>query len=246
MTQHLTIGAAELKRLTVPVLPCASTDRYVSPILASVHIQRRGDWLVATTTDRYRCAVHRVPTEATEEFEVLLPTGVLKSILTLFGPTARSKPQLSLTVEDGVLVVDLAGQLHDGPFTSATVSYPLPSGQFPIDGVRGIVAKAVAMKPVATDRRMNWNLLADFKAADRGDGLTIRGGNADRPMLVTDNENFVAVIMPRIIKTWVGGERVAQAVVEAVELSGWADVLATPPAEPETPPSAVVVELGSK
>ena len=167
-TETLTIDARTFNALVNPVIPFASAD-VTFPLLASLRIDRRGDWLVAAATDRYRLAMKRVPLfadalegEAPDTFTAVVRAADLRRIQKLWRPTRTENPMLILEVEHRELegdrlVVRSAGTMVD--FDEARVAFVLPDGPYPpIDRLLVDALKS----PTVADRavRLNPRLLA--------------------------------------------------------------------------------------
>lgn len=225
-SNSLTISVRNLKALVEPVTPCAGADDML-PVLNCVQIKTNGEWLVASATDRFRLAAHRQRGEWPAGWQALIPVRTLRGIFATFKAGRGSDPELTLTiVDDHNLKVEMTGGLNDGLFSEASITYPLLSGEFPNLGQ--ILSKAIAAESVAGDRRFNWKFLSGFSAADpHGQGLIMHGGDPSAPMLVTDGEDFVGILMPRRLVASEDG-------ATSLDLSSWTDILGDPVA-PKAP-----------
>lgn len=221
----LTIGAAEFRSLLNPVLPMASKDEMI-PSICAVLIESDGKWLYATATDRFRVGIKRIAKRATDddpttewpEFRALLPNRAIKSLLTMFKPTRGSSPAtITLTVEDDKLTAEAVG-LFD-MFDSGRFVHHLATGEFP--KLRNLVREALATP--ADDRAstvgINPDLMADFKACGAKTLRVVLGAPA-KPLVVTDDEGFLGLLMPRRL------------LADAPEFEDWSDYIAPRP-EPE-------------
>lgn len=194
----LTIEVATLKRLVDPVLPAASTDDMI-PVLNAVKIETRGEWLTALATDRYSAAMAREKAPASNtwpEWSAVVPTTALRSLFTTFKGGRRGiSPMVRLTIKGDELLVESDDVLLD--MSSATIRYALETGQYP--NVAEFLHKAIDSK--ATDRQATVaydpakanRLLSKVKQIV----VQINGESLSDPILFTDNENYVGLLMGR-------------------------------------------------
>lgn len=222
---ELTIGVRDLKRLVSPVIPCAGTDDML-PILTAVRIESRGTHLVAMATDRFRLAIQRVaaPADTTwPVFEATIPARALKSIFATFKPSFRdADPQLVLKVSGDSLAVDADGPL-DG-MVSAAVSYRLLDGEFP--KVRRMLRDALNAEGGSVCG-FNPRLIGGVLPTTQGSvAMKIGAGHRD-PLVFTDGEDFIAILMPR---TLIGQEAGQPATFPS--MADWTALLADAPEQP--------------
>jgi len=204
----LTIDAKEFRALVSPVLPMACKDDMM-PAICAVLIEADGKWLSATTTDRFRAGIKRIEKHATDddpttewpEFRALVPMRAIKSLLAMFKPS-RGAPSATITLtiesdESGVerLTAEAVGlfDLFDsGRFTHTLID---PAG-FP--GIRKPFREALETPDDARSSTVGINpsFMADFKAAG-GDTLRVVLGGPAKPLVVTDDEGFIGLLMPR-------------------------------------------------
>lgn len=194
----LNITARQFKALVSPVLPCAGTEVGM-PTLNSIRIEVRGGWLVAMATDRFRLAVHRMvcPSDCDTDWAGTVPLSAVKGIISTFAPKRGMDADLRLVIDGGNLLASAAGALVGG-FFDASFKWPLESGEFP--KVDKLLAKSIADAESQPTTKVRADFLADFRAADterQGLFVKITGSNDRSPMLVTDGEDFIAIVMPR-------------------------------------------------
>lgn len=211
----LSITARQFKALVSPVLPHASRDRMM-PVLNTVRIETRGRWLLAIATDRFRVGLNRQerPEGAPDDWSATIPLAAVKGIISTFAPLRGLDADLSLTIDGGNLAATAEGALIGG-FFDASFKWPLETGEFPKVGSLVIRALQDAEGGATTKLRMEY--VAAFRHADvHGSGLWMRHTTSDPdrgPVLVTDGENFVGMVVPRR-----GGS-------EFPDLSGWVETL---------------------
>jgi len=206
----ITLTARQFNDLMASVLPFAGTDNML-PVLTAVHVKAHGKWLVATTTDRFRLAKRRMvkpPTDGDDatdwsEFEALIPTSAVRSIMATFKPSRGNDADLTLTIEGERLVVTSGSALFD-TFDTARISYALRDGEFP--KTDSIFTKALATTERGGEAAFNPKFLADFKVPGVPALRLMLGATVADPMLVTDDADFLAVLMARRI----GGDRPAE------------------------------------
>jgi DNA polymerase III sliding clamp (beta) subunit (PCNA family) len=216
----LNLTARELAAVVAPVLPMAGRDGDL-PVINAVLIETDGKWLVAMSTDRFRIGIKRIekrPTDddpATEwpEFRALIPLRSVRSLLSMFKPTRSMNPELSLTVEGDNLIAEGAGGFD--LFDASRFTYALQPGQFP--DLRALVRNASeGVDERAHEAGINPIFMADFKACGNA-VLRIAFGAPGRPIVLTDDEGFIGLLMPRKL---VSGEA-----------EDWSDFLAEKPVE---------------
>lgn len=228
--ETLTITASEFRSLVEPVLPLAGRDDML-PVLTAVHIQAEGKWLTASATDRFRAGIKRIEKRASDEdpttewpaFSALVPARAIKSLLTMYRPRRGSlDPTLTLTVEDDCLTAEATGLFT--MFDAGRFVYRLQDGEFP--KFRKLIKEAL---DTPEDKRageigLNPKFLADFKTS--GPVMRYRLGPVGKPVLVSDDEGFIGILMPR---------KLLNVGPDAHRAEDWSDTLAAPEetAEPE-------------
>lgn len=212
----LSITARRFKELVAPVLSSAGTDSML-PVLNTVRIETRGQWLVAIATDRFRVAVNRTqrPEGSPDDWAATIPLKAIKGIVATFAPRKGMDADLSLTIDGGNLAVSAEGAMVGG-FFDASFRWALEDGEFP--GVMSLISKALAAETTRQSTKVRMNFLAAFGGADvHGQGLWVKTAgtepNTDRnPVVVTDGENFIGLVMPH------------RGAAEFPALTDWADV----------------------
>ncbi|MGH3997641.1 MAG: hypothetical protein ACRDTJ_09290, partial [Pseudonocardiaceae bacterium] len=199
---NFTISAAEFRALVAPVLPLACKDDMM-PTLCAVLIEGDGKWLSATATDRFRMGIKRIAKRATDddpatewpEFRALVPLRSIKSLLTTFKTLRGSLPaQITFTIEDGKLTAEAAGAFD--LFDSARFVHYLQDGEYP--KVRSLVQQTldIAVEDRVSAIHLDPFFLADWKAIGTKN-LRFLMGKANGAILVTDDEGFIGLQMPR-------------------------------------------------
>jgi DNA polymerase III sliding clamp (beta) subunit (PCNA family) len=227
---ELTIGARSLRSLVDPVLPCAAADDML-PVLCTVRIESRGQYLVAIATDRYRLAMKRLAApsgEAWPEWSATVPVSTIKSILATFKPSARdADPMLTLIIgEDGGTVRVLGeGGLLD--FAEAAIAYPLLRGDYP--KTQKLFREAISDEVGSSHVALNPALIAGV--LPKGvPAACVKVSSPVKPILITDGEDFISILMPRRLS---GGKFAKDAVDPFPSLDSWSDLLADEPAKAE-------------
>jgi DNA polymerase-3 subunit beta len=235
---ELTISIRDLKRLVTPVIPCAGTDDTI-PVLTAVKIESRGKYLTAVATDRFRMAMQRVaaPEDGTwPEWSALVPVSALKSILATFKPSYRdANPVLTLKVDGEQMRAESEGALLD-LFSEAHVAYRLMDGEFP--KVRGLLLKAIKGESTSSAVGLNPALLGGVLPKPQSGTVMVKIGEGGRePIVFTDGEDFVSILIPRKAIN-ASGERDETTVFPS--LDDWTELLAdpAPPVAPEVKPAA--------
>lgn len=195
------LTASEFKALVSPVLHAVSNDPTL-PVICGLLIESRGEWLTATGTDRFRAVVKRIrkrPTDddpSTEwpEFKALIEKRSANSILAMFKTRRYSDPEMTFVVEDDVLTVEAAGGFD--LFDQAKFSHRLVNGEYP--NVTKLIQKALDTPDNERDSMGGFNpkFLSDFKVSTAA-SLRIQMGRPREPMLVTDDDGLIGVLMPR-------------------------------------------------
>lgn len=197
----LTITARTFKELVDPVVPLASRD-HMLPILNTVVIETRGEYVTATATDRFRLGICRTklgtedePVSPPEGFRAVIGTRELRTLLAVFKAARYDDPVLSLEVDDDKLTVTQAGGL-DGVL-GASMSIILATGQYP--EVVKVLTDALDSDKTPAEAQFNAAYLGDFKHAVRhGEPITMRFGEGRLPTVVTVGDYFIGAIMPRV------------------------------------------------
>ena len=203
----LTIDVKDFRALVSPVLPMAGKDEML-PVICAVLIESDGKWLTATTTDRFRAGIKRIEKHATDddpttewpEFRALVPMRAVRSLLAMFKPSRGAPPAtLTLTIEtddSGVsrLTAEAVGLFN--LFDSGRFTHNLLSGEFP--AVRKAFKEALDTPDDARASMVGVNpaFMADFKAVG-GDTLRVLLGSPTKPLVVTDDDGFIGLLMPR-------------------------------------------------
>ena len=230
----LTIDAKDFRDLVTPVLPMACKDD-MYPVLCAVLVESDGKWLSATTTDRFRGAIKRIKKRATDDdpttewpkFRALIPMHAVRSLLTMFKVKARTpSATMTLTVEGddgGVerLTAEAVG-LFD-LFDSGRFVYTLAAGEFP--NIRPLIRQALEtpQDERSAEVGLNPNFMADFRSCG-AQTLRVILGAPGKVAVVTDDDGFIGLIMPRRLLAGVG---------EPTEVEDWSAFLADKP-EPKT------------
>lgn len=239
-----------LHRLLQPVAPLAHRDGDL-PAINAVHVERIGDYLTATATDRFRVGVQRVRVEEMPagEFACLIRLEQVRSILALFKATRRGRPEVTvdLHLEDGRLVVEQ--HVPGDEFSEMRAAFPTFGATYEPRGhgagypdLHGLITRTIAAK--TDDAPNHWgislSLLAGFAQAVKRNGngydealwMHRPKGAKLGPLLLAVGDDFVGMIMPRRLH----GETSWGEALETVE--GWArfltDKTTTPSREPST------------
>lgn len=135
MTASITIDLNELRTLLNRVIPFAESGKYGLPVLESIHLQTRGDYLIASATDRYVLGIARTKIEGAAGFDALVKLRDVKHILATFKSRKDVITKVTLT-RDGSTAdgATLTVTLADGLFADAddlTAKYGLFDGEFP-------------------------------------------------------------------------------------------------------------------
>lgn len=188
---QITLTARALHDLVKPVLPLAGKDSML-PVINAVLIERRGDYLTATATDRFRIGICRQRYEGEGEFRALVPLGVVRNLLALFKPSRSSDNSLTLAVKDDTIYAEASGGLGFD-FADMRVGYRLQDGQYP--GVREMVRKALANEPTGSAVGLSADFLADWRHA--GATVEVKIVSPYKPMIVRSGNHFLGLVMPR-------------------------------------------------
>lgn len=197
---ELTLTARQLRELVDPVVPLAARTGDL-PVLNTVLVETRGEYVTATATDRFRLGICRIKLGTDDEpvvppmgFRALIGLRELRTILAFFKSDRYSNPSLKLKQETESLTVSQAGAF-DGVL-GAELTIELARGEYPT--IVSVLRDALALTEPQTEQSFNAAFLADFKHAIRhGESLTVRMGRGRTPAVVTVGEHFVGAIMPR-------------------------------------------------
>lgn len=187
---QITLTARELHDLVKPVLPLACRDDML-PVLNAVLIERSGNYLVATASDRFRIGICRRAHEGAGDFRALVPLASVRNILALFKPSRGSDNSLTLSIEGDTLYAEASGGLGFD-FADMRVGYRLQAGEFP--SVRKMIRDALANESTDSAVGMNADLLADWRHA--GATLEVRITAPGQPMIVRSGDHFLGLVMP--------------------------------------------------
>lgn len=196
----ITIDLAELRTLLTRIVPFAADPGMYGgalPVIESVYLQGRGDFLIASATDRYVLGVTRTRIEGAAGFEALLKVRDVKHILATFKARKGIVTKVMLTRDGGTADGTLAVTLADGLFAEAddlTAKYGLVDGQFP--KTHELFTK---WEPPTEPAGIGYNAkyLAKFAhvTSGRGEPIKITGGG-DRTTIVQAGDYFLGAIMP--------------------------------------------------
>lgn len=216
----LNLTAREFAAAVNPILPLAGRDDML-PVINAVLIETDGKWLSAMSTDRFRIGIKRIEKRPTDDdpstewptFRALIPLRSVRSLLSMFKPTRTMNPELRLTVDGDNLIAEGAGGFD--LFDSSRFTYALTPGEFP--DLRALVRKAAEkVDERAHEAGINPFFMADFKACGNTT-LRVAFGAPGRPIVLTDDDGFIGLLMPRKL---VSGEA-----------EDWTDFLAEKPAK---------------
>ena len=217
MTQNtLNITARQFRKLTAPVLPMVGTDD-TTPVLTGVKIETRGQWLIATATDRFRVGVHRLKCPdggEWPEWSALISGKTIRAILASFKPSRQdADPELTLTISGESIKVHGGAALLD--MNEASITYPLLGGEFPLVG--SLIKEALDAEP---DPRATaaFNMSSLAKMIPSGETVEVRIASPHKASLFTFGDDFIGILMPRRTKSEDGDFRVSE---------DWADILAS-------------------
>lgn len=200
----ITLSMRELRALFLPVLPHACRDD-MPPVLNGIRIESRSEWLTAAATDRFRVSVQRIAKSRTDdddttvwpEFKALVPVASVKAILAQFKAARGSEPDLTLTVDGDMLVVEAAGAFV--LFDQARLTYRLlDDASFPdLDPVFSKAIRDGGAAP-ADGAGFNPKFLADYASLGT---IRVRVGPVGQPCVITNDEGFLGLLMPRRMAT---------------------------------------------
>lgn len=192
----LTIDLRAFKRLAESVIPFASNDVGL-PSLNAVNFETRGEYLLATATDRFRlvCKRLKAPEGGTwPEWSALLPVSTLKAIFQTYKAQRFSvDPLLTLTIDGEALRVHGDTALVD--LLDASVTYPIVNGEFPKVGK--LFRDALADEGQASNVAVNPKFLATYANCTSEPSLAMRVTDPTKPILFADGQDFLGLLMPR-------------------------------------------------
>ncbi|CAB4727842.1 MAG: hypothetical protein F2667_12565 [Actinobacteria bacterium] len=242
----LTLRYSELRKLLAPVIPHASTDDNL-PVLCTIPVAVCGDYVVAQATNRFTAAFQRiVPATGIPKagFETRIRRADATRALTLLRPSRGSDPEIVWSVDhvgrmrfkaaEGGLAIGLAE--IDLTMVAPTISggetdnYPNLSKLLPTTFDDACPEAGFNIEYLGYFRTA---LDANFLSGARYQGLQIRMGAKNKPLIVAAGPDFIGVIMPRRPTDDRSG-RDLPGVPEFV--NGWANTIpvvtyAAPPAE---------------
>lgn len=201
VTAGLTLTASELTDLVAPVVPHAATDPTL-PLLNVVRVTVRDGFVLAAATDRYRAAFKRLrpATPPDPGFEALIPKPVLSRIRSIFKAKRGSNPALTLTVDDGDLIVQSSSGL-DGTTVGARLAFALPDEVCDYPKIE-VLLRQVLEHPAESLAAVNVDpsLLADFRIGQpRLEPLRISaalGRDGQQQWVIQCEDDFVGILMP--------------------------------------------------
>lgn len=198
--QVIEVRASDFAKLVRPVIPLAGKDRML-PILNVVRIESRGQYLVATATDRIRLGVSRIALDNRPPagLDFLIRLSELRQLLSIFKPTRDHDPVLNLTLTSDPTGPDRirVTQAMGFNFMDASMTFGLEQGDYP--STAGIIAKHVEEAgELSASTAVNPVYLADFKHAprERNEPLIIHTSTARHPVIITAGDYFIGALMP--------------------------------------------------
>lgn len=194
----ITIDLNELRTLVARVIPFTSNDKYSLPVLESIYLQGKGDYLLATATDRYIVGISRVKLEGADGFDALVKVKDVRHILATFKSRKDIITSVTLTTSGSGQDNNLTVTLADGMFADAddlTARYSLVDGEFP--KISKLFSEWVASTEV-TGTGYNPAYLAKFAhvTGSLGEPIKISGGGSSKPTIVQAGDYFLGGIMP--------------------------------------------------
>lgn len=233
----ITLTNRQLHELIRPVVPFAG-DTYSLPVLNTVLLQRCGDYLVASATDRYHLGVKRVrvgnppdETQADEDLSVVVKLPELRQLLSLFKPARKSwpsQPKLTLEVADGILYAEAVPGVGDENhgLAAARIGCGIETADFP-DLFQLMVAQLTAERPERVDSiAVNFERLTHLREAVNHDEslgnqpVVFTLGATDRRAIVAQvGADFIGALMP------VGAAAGSESLFPAA-LTGWQEMFA--------------------
>lgn len=192
----ITIDLNELRTLVARVIPFTSNDKYSQPVLESIYLQGKGDYLLATATDRYIVGISRVKLEGADGFDALVKVKDIRHILATFKSRKDIITTVTLTTSGGKQDGALAVTLADGMFADAddlTARYSLVDGEFP--KISKLFSEWVAPTDV-TGIGYNPAYLAKFAHIARNLPIKVSPGTDSKPTIIQAGDYFLGAIMP--------------------------------------------------
>lgn len=206
----LSLTVPQLHQLLAPVVPLASADGDIIPVLNAVHLRTVGKQLLAEATDRYRAGCTKVELEKAPRrpLDVVLPLPAAKYLLhTWRAKMGRNHPgeQLTLQYAPCADLDDNDTPTHGGiltvtgrtPHGHTSLQLELHAGTFP--DVAAIIREGLQGTKVAAIRP---ELFAGFAAA-AAPGVPLelathqaRQEGSPRRLHITAGDAFVGVLMP--------------------------------------------------
>ncbi len=123
----LSLTARTFRDLVRPVLPHVAT-RGEPLALNAVHLYTHGGYVIAEATDRYTLGLCRAETTAPDGFDALMDLSAVRRILTLFKPTRKVDPTLTISVDGDTIAVTGDGMPQ---MAGATLRFHRAFGEFP-------------------------------------------------------------------------------------------------------------------
>jgi len=192
----ITIDLNELRTLLSRVIPFANQAKYGLPVLETIQLTGKGDYLVATATDRYIVGIARTKVENAADFEALVKIQDVKHILSTFKSRKDINTKITLTTSGEAGNASLTVALADGLFADAddlTARYGLSDGQYPD------VSKVFSEWTAPTEfsgTGYNPSYLAKFAhVTSRNEPIKVSGGGL-RPTIIQAGDYFLGAIMP--------------------------------------------------
>lgn len=233
----------QLHALLKPVTPIAASQPSVwDDVLASVWIQRQGNYLYGAATNRYVCAIQRIAVEPAQldgKFSGLLAVDSVKHMLRLFPASRHSIPAVTISQRpEGtsgpkrLAIATLAAgllpeQRNDPAAPSISVEYPLLSSARMPDLFSLAAGKIAEEKPDRIDRiGINVRQLGLFAGVAQGSEPVVLnlGKSAASPTILQYGEDFLGLLMPvRLVDP--KGSLEAGSDYYANTLTAWREVL---------------------
>lgn len=190
----ITISAKKLKGLVDTIAP--HTTDGMMPTLSCIQFRSYKGVVTAGATDRFTIGIAREVIEDVEPgFSARVSVTDLRTILSVFRPSRRVNPVITLTVdsENGRLVVEESGGLSG--LLAASFAFKL--NDFDVPSLEGLVKKWEAPDKPVERFALNPSLLAKFAHAQRhGEPLLIESGGPNKPCVVSVGDYFIGLIMP--------------------------------------------------
>lgn len=209
------VPAKDLVNLLAAVLPMASTDKFV-PMLCAVRLEVRGNYLIATATDRYVAGMARTFISGDGDLTPwvgLVDGPDIKAIITEARKIKVGAALAELTVANGKLVFGAYGQeIRTARFVDD--AYPR---------VELLFEKALAIQAGRTrPAGVNPDLVTKFSAIAKSTGqrcIDYWLDNKAETIAVTCGDDFIGIIMGIRLTHLAGGARTGRVGY------GWDDLL---------------------